>query len=92
MNFCRSSGALPTRSGLRSPADSGMFDYAAAIKNAPVASRPEKLGYRMNFAHPSYEARLGMKPNEAWNFGVSGAAGPYLAPGRAPPARHERSR
>ena len=55
----------------------GQFEYAAAVKSAPPASRPETWD-TFDFAHPSYELRLGMRPNQAWNFGVSAAAGPYL--------------
>ncbi len=62
----------------------GIFEYAAAIKNAPVSSRTETWE-TLEFSHPSYEVRLGMRPNPAWNFGFSGAAGPYLVPGARPP-------
>ncbi len=68
----------------------GLFEYAAAIKNAPVASRPEAWD-DFDFAHPSYDLRLGMKPNQAWNFGLSAAAGPYLVPDARPlPTQGER--
>ena len=69
----------------------GIFEYAAAIKNAPVSSRPESWD-TFDFGHPSYELRLGMKPNQAWNFGFSAAAGPYLAFDARPlPAGADRS-
>ncbi len=55
----------------------GIFEYAGAVKNAAVSSRPEAWE-RYDFATPTYELRLGLKPNQAWNFGISGAAGPYL--------------
>jgi hypothetical protein len=55
----------------------GVFEYAAEVKNATVSSRPE-LWYSYNFDHPSVDLRVGLRPNEAWRFGVSFAEGPYL--------------
>ena len=53
------------------------FEYAVEMKNAPVASRPETWNER-DFDHPAFDARLGIRPNEAWRVGISGAEGPYL--------------
>ena len=63
----------------------GMFEYAAEIKNASLSSRPESWdATRIGFAHPTLSARLGFRPNEAWNFGVSGSEGAYFRPDAAP--------
>ena len=61
----------------------GIFEYAAAVKNAAVSSRPEAWE-RFDFTDPTYEMRLGLRPNQAWNFGFSAAAGPYLLPDAHP--------
>ncbi len=63
----------------------GKFDYAVEFKNAPLASRPESWdATRVGFAHPSVSGRLGFRPNEAWNFGVSGSTGSYFEEEAAP--------
>ncbi len=68
----------------------GIFEYAAAVKNAAVSSRPEAWE-EFDFHYPTYELRLGARPNQAWNFGLSGAAGPYLLPDAHPmPAQSDR--
>ena len=58
----------------------GKFDYAAEIKNAALSSNPEywDLSER-NFDHPTFTGRLGFRPNEMWNFGVSASTGGYLS-------------
>jgi hypothetical protein len=57
----------------------GRFDYAAEMKNAALASRPESWSItQVGFAHPTFNTRLGFRPNEMWNLGVSASAGPYL--------------
>ena len=38
----------------------------------------------MGFSHPSVNGRLGFRPNEAWNFGLSGSVGPYFEEESAP--------
>ena len=55
----------------------GIFEYAAELKNAPVASRPESWD-DYEFEHPSVDLRVGLQPNEAWRFGFSAAEGSYL--------------
>jgi hypothetical protein len=52
----------------------GMFEYAAEMKNAPVASRPESWN-DYDFNHPAVDLRVGLRPNEAWRFGFSLAEG-----------------
>ena len=59
----------------------GQFDYAAEIKNAALASDPEAWSaVNVGFAHPTTSGRLGWRPNEAWNLGVSSSVGSYLLP------------
>jgi hypothetical protein len=59
----------------------GQFDYAAEIKNSSLSSRPESWSVTENgFDDPSLNARLGFRPNQVWNFGVSAGEGPYLRP------------
>ncbi|MBA3833560.1 MAG: hypothetical protein H0X34_17045 [Chthoniobacterales bacterium] len=55
----------------------GIFEYAAEIKNAPVASRPETWN-DYDFGHPAIDLRVGLRPNPAWRFGLSAAEGSYL--------------
>jgi hypothetical protein len=61
----------------------GVFEYAAEVKNAPIASRPESWE-DFEFDHPSVDLRVGLQPNQAWRFGVSAAEGPYLIPNARP--------
>jgi hypothetical protein len=59
----------------------GDFDYAAELKNAPLAARPESWSLtEVGFDRPAANARIGFRPNEAWNFGLSGGEGPYFRP------------
>jgi hypothetical protein len=55
------------------------FDYAVEMKNASLSSRPESWNVTENgFEHPTFSSRVGFRPNEAWNFGLSGSEGPYF--------------
>jgi hypothetical protein len=57
------------------------FELAAEIKNAPLSSRPESWKTtEVGFDHPTMSARVGYRPNEMWNFGVSASDGAYLRP------------
>jgi len=59
----------------------GMFDYAGEMKNTSLSSRPESWNVTaIGFEHPSFAARLGFRPNQAWNFSASLADGVYLRP------------
>src|SRR6266566_624429 len=50
----------------------GQFDYAAEVKNSSLSSRPESWSItEIGFEHPSFDARLGLRPNQAWNVGIS---------------------
>jgi hypothetical protein len=55
------------------------FDYAVEMKNASLSSRPESWNVtESGFENPTFSARLGFRPNEAWNFGLSASEGPYF--------------
>ena len=59
----------------------GKFDYAAEIKNASLSSRPESWdATEVGFDHPTFNARVGFRPNQMWNFGFSASDGPYFRP------------
>jgi hypothetical protein len=61
------------------------FEYAAELKNAALSSRPESWdATRIGFAQPTVSGRLGLRPNEAWNFGFSASDGAYFRPDAAP--------
>ena len=63
----------------------GQFDYAAEIKNSSLSSRPESWNVTENgFADPSFNARVGFRPNQTWNFGVSAGEGAYFRPEAEP--------
>jgi hypothetical protein len=56
------------------------FDYAAEIKNASLSSRPEYWdATERGFDHPTFSGRIGLRPNQMWNFGLSASAGPYFS-------------
>jgi hypothetical protein len=57
----------------------GQFDYAAEIKNSSPSSRPESWDLtETGFGQPTFSARLGLRPDPAWNFGISVSEGAYL--------------
>jgi hypothetical protein len=59
----------------------GQVDYAAEIKNSSLSSRPESWNAtETGFEHPSFDGRLGFRPNEMWNFGLSVSNGEYFRP------------
>jgi hypothetical protein len=63
----------------------GQFDYAAEMKNSSLSSRPASWNVTADgFSHPSFNGRLGFRPNEAWNFGLSASDGAYFRPEAAP--------
>ena len=66
-------------SGVAVSGSVGKFDYAAEMKNAALASRPESWSVtHVGFEHPTFSTRAGFRPNEMWNLGFSASAGPYL--------------
>src|SRR5882762_9577589 len=59
----------------------GRFDYAAEMKNSSLSSRPESWNAtETDFDHPTFNARIGFRPNQMWNFGFSASDGPYFRP------------
>ena len=57
----------------------GQMIYAMEMKNASVASRPRIWEVEdLHFDHPTWSGRLGYRPNQMWNLGVSGSTGTYL--------------
>ncbi|MDP3920558.1 MAG: hypothetical protein Q8R76_07115 [Candidatus Omnitrophota bacterium] len=58
------------------------FDYAFAIKNASPSSRPAVWrASQRTWQDPTYSGRLGFRPNELWDMGLSASYGPYLLEG-----------
>ncbi|MGB8167852.1 MAG: hypothetical protein WCF18_10205 [Chthoniobacteraceae bacterium] len=63
----------------------GVFDYAAEMKNASLSSRPESWDVtEIGFENPTFSGRLGFRPNQMWNLGVSASSGTYLYPDAKP--------
>jgi hypothetical protein len=66
-------------SGISVSGKLGQFDYAIEMKNASLSSRPESWLITENgFENPTFSGRIGVRPNEAWNFGFSASEGPYF--------------
>jgi hypothetical protein len=57
------------------------FDYAAEVKNTSLSSRPESWTVtEIGFERPTFNARLGFRPNLMWTFGLSASDGTYFRP------------
>jgi hypothetical protein len=57
----------------------GQFDYAGEVKNSPLVSRPESWSVtEVGFDNPAFNARIGFRPDQAWNFGLSAGEGAYF--------------
>jgi len=57
----------------------GQFDYAAEMKNSSLSSRPQSWNFTANgLDQPSFDGRVGFRPNQMWNFGLSAADGVYF--------------
>ena len=57
----------------------GKFEYAAEMKNSALSSRPDDWdATAVQWRRPTVNARLGWRPNQSWNVGVSGSIGTYL--------------
>jgi hypothetical protein len=63
----------------------GRFEYAAEIKNASLSSRPESWDLtQVGFEHPTFNGRIGVRPNEMWNLGFSASKGAFFRPEAEP--------
>jgi hypothetical protein len=70
----------------------GKFDYAGEVKNAALASRPESWNAtQIGWDRPVFNGRVGFRPSEIWNIGVSASNGPYFRPDAVPTLPHGRS-
>lgn len=59
----------------------GRFRYAAEIKNASLASRPQAWSVsESRWSHPTFSGRVRYVPDERWEFGWSASTGSYLRP------------
>lgn len=58
----------------------GRVQYDLEVKNAALSSRPEAWSHAGDWAHPTVSGRIGFRPNETWNLGVSASGGSYLLP------------
>jgi len=57
------------------------FQYAVELKNSALDSRPTSWNpSNVQWQNPTFSVRFGYRPNEAWNFGLSGSTGTYLQP------------
>jgi len=56
------------------------FQYALELKNVALASHPESWdATNVQWQHPTFSGRIGYRPNEAWNLGLSASSGSYLS-------------
>src|SRR4029077_8214472 len=78
-------------SGISVSGKLGQFDYAAEMKNAALASRPSSWNItHTGLDQPSFDARIGYRPSQAWNFGLSAGDGAYSPSEAAPTLPHGR--
>jgi hypothetical protein len=57
----------------------GDFDLAAEIKNGALSSRPADWDPdQERWTYPTVSARLGLRPDESWDFGLSASTGSDL--------------
>jgi hypothetical protein len=72
----------------------GKFEYAVEVKNTSLSSRPETWdGTDTDFENPTVSGRIGFRPNQMWNLGVSASDGAYFqseADSSLPPGRSIR--
>ena len=68
-------------SGISAAGRMGKFEYATEIKNRSLSSHPGAWdATKIQWQHPTFNGRLGFRPNEIWNFGFSASTGTYLRP------------
>jgi hypothetical protein len=57
----------------------GQFDFAAELKNSSLSSRSESwTATEVGFDNPDFSARVGFRPSQVWNFGLSASDGAYF--------------
>jgi hypothetical protein len=62
----------------------GWFHYAAEVKHAALASRPDAwTPANIEWDHPTVSTHIGVRPDAQWDIGVSASAGSYLRPSAA---------
>ena len=79
--------------GIAVSGDVGRMHYAAEAKLGSLSSRPEAwLHGREQRHHPTISARLGYRPDQMWNVGISASSGSYLREfaARSIPRGHSR--
>ena len=55
------------------------FDYAVELKNTSLSSRPETWdASETSWEYPTFSGRVGFRPDESWNLGISASTGTYL--------------
>ena len=58
----------------------GKFDYAVDIKNAAISSHPYDWDPgNVQWGYPTFSARVGYRPNAAWEHAICFSYGPYLS-------------
>lgn len=58
----------------------GKFSYALDIQNTAISSAPYSWDPgNVQWQYPSFSARLGYRPNAAWEHAISVSYGPYLS-------------
>jgi hypothetical protein len=59
----------------------GRLHYAAEVKQTPLSSRPAVWSHLEGLREqPTVSARLGWRPGQMWDLGVSASTGAYLRP------------
>jgi|KBSMisStaDraftv2_1062788.scaffolds.fasta_scaffold15966_3 hypothetical protein len=72
-------------SGFAISGTAGRFDFAAEVTNTALAARPESWRVtQTGFENPTYSVHVAFRPDERWNFGLSGSGGPYLTDAAEP--------
>ena len=63
----------------------GKADFAFEMKNGALSSRPANWdAAQVQWQNPTFSGRLGYRPDERWNLGLSASTGTYLAPTARP--------
>ena len=65
--------------GMAVAGDEGRLRYAAEVKSGSLSSRPEAWHHsREQRHHPTVSGRVGFRPNQMWDLGLSACGGAYL--------------